>query len=73
MDPVHVFRVFTPQKHSPTSKNLARSRRETGGCSWQGPTLNTAKGDNTNVESKNRSVVKYVINDIMSTALTVRR
>ena len=29
--------------------------------------------DNTNVESGNRSVVKYVINNIMSTALTGRR
>ena len=26
--------------------------------------------DNTNVESKTRSLVKYVINNIMSTALT---
>ena len=29
--------------------------------------------DNTNVESRNRSVVKYVINKIMSTALMGRR
>ena len=29
--------------------------------------------DNTNVESRTRSVVKYVINNIMSTALTGRR
>ena len=29
--------------------------------------------DNTNVESRTRSVVKYVINNIMSTVLTVRR
>ena len=29
--------------------------------------------DNTNVESKTRSLVKYVINNIMSTALTGRR
>ena len=28
--------------------------------------------DNTNVDSKTRSVVKYVINNIMSTALTGR-
>ena len=29
--------------------------------------------DNTNVESRSLSVVKYVINNIMSTALTGRR
>ena len=29
--------------------------------------------DNKNVESKTRSVLKYVINNIMSTALTSRR
>ena len=29
--------------------------------------------DNTNVESRNRYVVKYVIHNIMSTALTGRR
>ena len=29
--------------------------------------------DNTNVESKTRSVVMYVINNIISTALTVPR
>ena len=31
------------------------------------------KTDNTNVESRTQSVVKYVINNIMSTVLTVRR
>ena len=29
--------------------------------------------DNTNVESRRLSIVKYVINNIMSTALTGRR
>ena len=29
--------------------------------------------DNTNVDGRNRSVVKYVINNIMSTALTGQR
>ena len=29
--------------------------------------------DNTNIESKTRYVVKYIISNIMSTALTVRR
>ena len=29
--------------------------------------------DNTNIQSRRLSVVKYVINNIMSTALTVRR